>query len=469
MNTKDIIAQSTFSMLKGKIDDRILSSLKSMGFEKPTEIQAKILPHLLIGQDVIGTAKTGSGKTLAFLIPVIEKLVKLKFTPKHGVGCIIISPTRELALQTNEVLQKLLSEIDLSHQLITGGEKKCKETISLQKGVNIIVSTPGRLLDHLQNTEFNFKNLKCLILDEADKLLEAGFEKHIMGILNILPEKRQTALFSATMDNKVKNLAGLALKTSPVQISVQDKFQTTVAGLQQGYFICQMEERIPWLNKMLKKCKKLKVMVFFSSCKSVDFHYEFFKSQRKTSIISIHGKLSQSCRKEAYRKFVEAKKGVLFCTDVAARGLDIPSVDWIVQYDPPTDVKEYIHRVGRTARGLNNTGNAVILLRTEEEGFIDFLKTKNVFLDKYNFEKPSSDVLQMLQHLIENNGVMKILARKAYLSFLRCYKKHPMNKFFDINNIDLEAAAKAFGFLHRPHVDFLNIKKKRKHQENSNL
>ncbi|XP_068623851.1 probable ATP-dependent RNA helicase pitchoune isoform X2 [Battus philenor] len=415
MNTKDIIAQSTFSMLKGKIDDRILSSLKSMGFEKPTEIQAKILPHLLIGQDVIGTAKTGSGKTLAFLIPVIEKLVKLKFTPKHGVGCIIISPTRELALQTNEVLQKLLSEIDLSHQLITGGEKKCKETISLQK------------------------------------------------------EKRQTALFSATMDNKVKNLAGLALKTSPVQISVQDKFQTTVAGLQQGYFICQMEERIPWLNKMLKKCKKLKVMVFFSSCKSVDFHYEFFKSQRKTSIISIHGKLSQSCRKEAYRKFVEAKKGVLFCTDVAARGLDIPSVDWIVQYDPPTDVKEYIHRVGRTARGLNNTGNAVILLRTEEEGFIDFLKTKNVFLDKYNFEKPSSDVLQMLQHLIENNGVMKILARKAYLSFLRCYKKHPMNKFFDINNIDLEAAAKAFGFLHRPHVDFLNIKKKRKHQENSNL
>ncbi|XP_014367744.2 probable ATP-dependent RNA helicase pitchoune [Papilio machaon] len=460
MDTGDIIAQSTFAMLKGKIDCRILDTLKLMGFEKPTEIQAKILPQLLLGKDLIGAAKTGSGKTLAFLIPVVENLLRLQFTAKHGVGCVIISPTRELALQTYEVLKKLLAAIDLPHILIVGGVKKHKEIKLLQKGANIVVSTPGRLLDHLQNTEFNLKNMKCLILDEADKLLEAGFEKHIAGIIKLIPEDRQTALFSATIDDKIKNLARLSMKSSPVLISVQDNVRTTVNGLQQGYFICPIEERIPWLHKMLKKSKKLKVMVFFSSCKSVDFHYEFFKCHCKAPVISIHGKLSQANRKEAYRSFVEAKTGVLFCTDVAARGLDIPHVDWIVQYDPPTDIKEYIHRVGRTARGSNTTGNAVILLRLEEEEFVNFLKTKRVYLDKYNFDVPSSDVIQMLQNLIKDNGVMRTLSRKAYLSFLRCYKKHPLRKFFDINNMDLDAAAKGFGFTERPHIDFLNNKKK---------
>ncbi|CAG5046594.1 unnamed protein product [Parnassius apollo] len=460
MNTEDIVTQSTFSMLDGKIDSRLLESIKLMGFKKPTKIQAISLPHLLLGKDLIGAAKTGSGKTIAFLLPVIQNLLKLKYTRKHGVGCIIINPTRELALQTYEVLRKLLTKIDLSYALIVGGEKKHKEMLSLQKGVNIIVATPGRLLDHLEHTQkFNFKNLKCLILDEADKLLEAGFEKHLVGIIKLLPENRQTALFSATIDDKIRNLARLALKSSPILISIQNHVQTTVAGLQQGYFICPIEERINWLHKMLKKCKKLKVMVFFSSCKSVDFHYEFFKTHCKAPVISIHGKLSQSKRKEAYRSFVDVQRGALFCTDVAARGLDIPHVDWIVQYDPPTDVKEYIHRVGRTARGMNTTGNAVIILRPEEEEFINFLKTKKVYLDKYNFEKPSRDVLEMLQDLITNNGVMKMLARKAFLSFLRCYKKHPLHKFFDINKLDLELAAKGFGFLETPHVDFLNNKK----------
>ncbi|CAH2040603.1 unnamed protein product, partial [Iphiclides podalirius] len=282
---------------------------------------------------------------------------------------------------------------------------------------------------------------------------------HIAGIIKLLPATRQTALFSATIDDKVKNLARLALNNNPILISIQDKVNTTVAGLQQGYFICPIEERISWLHKMLRKSKKLKVMVFFSSCKSVDFHYEFFKLLCKTSLLSIHGKQSQFKRKETYRNFVEAKMGVLFCTDVAARGLDIPFVDWVVQFDPPTDVKEYIHRVGRTARGINTTGNAVLLLRPEEETFIDFLKNKKIYLDKYNFEKPTERIMLKLQDLIKTNGVMKILARKAYLSFLRCYKKHLLSKFFDIDKMDLELAAKAFGFLETPHVDFCNKKK----------
>ncbi|CAG4945207.1 unnamed protein product [Colias eurytheme] len=462
MNVDDIISRSTFSMLEGKIDSRIISSIGKMGFDKPTAIQAKVLPHMLLGLDVIAAAKTGSGKTLAFLIPLINSLLKCNFNKKLGTGCFIISPTRELALQTYEILKKLLVNINLSHALIVGGVKKNKELLSLQQGVNIVVGTPGRILDHLENTkEFNCKNLKCLILDEADKLLEAGFEKHIKGIIKLLPKKRQTGLFSATIDDRVRNLASLVLRENPILISVTDEKQSTVRGLQQGYFICPVEKRIPWLFKMLKKAKKLKLLVFFSSCKSVDFHYEFFRVHCKAPVLSIHGKLSQSKRKEAFQNFVEAKSGVLFCTNVAARGLDIPAVDWVVQFDPPTDVKEYIHRVGRTARGLNNTGNAVIVLRPEEENFVEFLKKEKVYLDKYTFESPQDDVQEMLEDLIQNNGVIRLLARKAYLSFLRCYKKHPLSKVFNINNLDLKLAAKSFGFLEQPHVDFLNNKPKK--------
>nr|XP_021193908.2 ATP-dependent RNA helicase DDX18 [Helicoverpa armigera] len=460
MDVDEIISQSSFSMLKGKVDGRILKALTSMGLEKPTRIQAEVLPHLLQGKDLIGAAKTGSGKTLAFLIPVVDTLIKLGWSAKSGTGCVILSPTRELALQTFDVLKKLLVQINLSHCLIVGGEKRAKDVIKLKKGANIIVSTPGRLLDHLQGTEnFNCDKLKCLVLDEADKLLEAGFKKHITGIINLLPTKRQTVLFSATMGENVKNLASLAMRTDPVIISVTDNKTSTVSGLQQGYYICPVEKRISWLYKMLKKSKKLKVMVFFSSCKSVDFHYEFFGEHCKANVLSIHGQQSQARRKEAYHSFIEAQNGVLFCTDVAARGLDIPSVDWIVQYDPPSDPKEYIHRVGRTARGLNNKGNAVILLRPEEKNFIEFLQKEKVFLDKYSFGDPPDEVQEMLENLIASNGVMKTLARKAYLSFLRCYKTHPLKKIFDINSLDLKLAAKAFGFLEQPHVDFLTKKK----------
>ncbi|XP_041988932.1 ATP-dependent RNA helicase DDX18-like [Aricia agestis] len=462
MSIEDLITETSFAKLKGKIDDRLLESLLEHGFERPTRIQFQVLPHMLLGRDLIGAAETGSGKTLAFLIPTIENLLKCGMKRKDGMGCLIISPARELSLQIYEVLKKLLTHIDLSHILLVGGEKKLKEVACLKKGVNIVVGTPGRLLDHIQNTTLFCGNLKHLILDEADKLLESGFEKHLTGILKKLPKKRQTALFSATIDEKVQNLARVALKPDATIVSVKNDKQPTATRLQQGYFLCPIEKRICWLYKMLKKCKKFKVMVFFSSCKSVDYHYEFFKVHCKAPVLSIHGKQSQPRRKETYQNFVDAEKGVLFCTDVAARGLDIPAVNWIIQFDPPTDIKDYIHRVGRTARGLSSVGNAVILLRPEEEVFIDYLKREKVYLDKYNFDEPSGEVQDMLENLISRDGTLKVLARKAYLSYLRCYKKHPLCKIFNIKNMDLKLAAKGFGFLEQPHVDFLKTTKHQK-------
>ncbi|CDJ53708.1 ATP-dependent RNA helicase, putative [Eimeria brunetti] len=331
------------------ICEPVKNALKEMKMEKLTEIQAKAIPRLLEGKDVLGAAKTGSGKTLAFLVPALELLYAVKFLPRNGAGVIILSPTRELSLQIYEVALDLARFLPQTIGLVMGGANRKHEADKLSKGVNVLVATPGRLLDHMQNTRgFVYKNLLSLVIDEADRILEIGFEEEVNAILSLLPKQRQTCLFSATQTAKVADLARLSLK-KPVLVQVQNSV-ATVAGLQQGYVICPAEQRFLLLFTFLKKNKDKKIMVFFSSCMSVRFHDELF-NYIDLPTTCIHGKKKQAARMTTYYEFCEAEKGILLCTDVAARGLDIPKVDWIVQVDPPDDPREYIHRVGRTARG----------------------------------------------------------------------------------------------------------------------
>lgn len=249
-----------------------------MGFETMTEIQAKSIAPLLDGRDLVGAAKTGSGKTLAFLIPAVELIKKLKFMPRNGTGIIIISPTRELSMQTFGVLKELMAHHNHTYGLIMGGANRTVEAEKLAKGINIVVATPGRLLDHLQNTpEFLYKNLQCLIIDEVDRILEIGFEEDLKQIVNLLPKRRQTMLFSATQTDKIDALTKLALKKEPIYVGVDDNKETaTVTGLEQGYIVCPSEKRLLVLFTFLKKNRKKKVMVFFSSCMSVKYHHELF-------------------------------------------------------------------------------------------------------------------------------------------------------------------------------------------------
>nr|CAH7728303.1 unnamed protein product [Callosobruchus chinensis] len=330
-----------------------------MGFTTMTEIQARSIPPLLEGRDLVGSAKTGSGKTLAFLVPSVELIYKLKFMPRNGTGVIIISPTRELSMQTFGVLKELMKYHHHTYGLVMGGTARQTEAQKLSKGINILVATPGRLLDHLQNTpDFLYKNLQCLVIDEADRILEVGFEEEMKQIINLLPSKRrQTMLFSATQNKKTDALTALALKKEPVYVGVDDsKAEATVSGLEQGYVVCPSEKRLLILFTFLKKNRKKKVMVFFSSCMSVKYHHELF-NYIDLPVMCIHGKQKQTKRTTTFFQFCNAETGILLCTDVAARGLDIPAVDWIVQYDPPDDPKEYIHRVGRTARGEGKLKN----------------------------------------------------------------------------------------------------------------
>ena len=254
------------------IAEKIKEALKKMGFSMMTEIQSKSIPECLAGSDIVASAKTGSGKTLAFLIPMLELLNRIQFTRKQGTGAIIISPTRELSLQIYGVLRDLIeyAEYPQTHGLIMGGANRRAESDKLVKGVNILVATPGRLLDHLANTKgFVYSKLQILVIDEADRILEQGFEEDMHQIIKLLPTNRQTILFSATQTRKVEDLARLSMKPDPIYVGVHDDARiATVEGLQQGYVVCPAEKRFMLLYSFLKKNKNKKVMVrnVFSSC-----------------------------------------------------------------------------------------------------------------------------------------------------------------------------------------------------------
>ncbi|CAI2182327.1 8449_t:CDS:2 [Funneliformis geosporum] len=371
-----------------KISESTKKAIKEMGFTRMTEVQARTIPPLMAGRDVIGAAKTGSGKTLAFLIPAIEILHKLKFKPRNGTGVIVISPTRELALQILGVAKELLQYHQQTFGIVMGGANRPAEVQKITKGVNLLIATPGRLLDHLQNTKgFIYKNLKALVIDEADRILEIGFEDEMKQIIKLLPkENRQSMLFSATQTTKVEDLVRISLRQGPIYINVDEKKETaTVDGLVQGYVVCD-------------------------------------------------------------------KHGILLCTDVAARGLDIPAVDWIIQYDPPDDPRDYIHRVGRTARA-GGQGKSLLFLLPNELGFLRYLKHAKVPLNEYQFPANKiANVQSQLEKLVEKNYYLHESARDGFRSYLMSYTSYSLKSIFNVNNLDLQKVGKAFGFKVPPKV-----------------
>ena len=352
------------------LSSKTMQAIEDMKFEDMTEIQQRGIPPLLAGRDVLGAAKTGSGKTLAFLIPAVEMLSALRFKPRNGTdhkgnhriiwvdkhigtGVIVVSPTRELALQIFGVARELLAHHTQTYGIVIGGANRRAEVEKLAKGVNLLIATPGRLLDHLQNTQgFIYKNIKALIIDEADRILEVGFEDEMKQIVKILPkevtyhshaydqcrtnarlvcrkllmfgfQERQTMLFSATQTTKVEDLARISLRPGPLYVNVDhEKEHSTVEGLEQGYVICDSDKRFLLLFSFLKRNLKKKILVFLSSCACVDYHSELL-NYIDLPVLALHGKMKQQKRTNTFFEFCNAKQGTLICTDVAARGLDV--------------------------------------------------------------------------------------------------------------------------------------------------
>ncbi|KAI0202613.1 P-loop containing nucleoside triphosphate hydrolase protein [Astrocystis sublimbata] len=445
----------TFAELK--LSERTMQAItEDLKFETMTPIQRRAIPPLLAGRDVLGAAKTGSGKTLSFLIPAIEMLHSLRYKPRNGTGVIIVSPTRELALQIFQVATELMKHHSQTYGIVIGGANRRAEADKLGKGINLLVATPGRLLDHLQNTQgFVYKNLRTLVIDEADRILEVGFEDEMRQIIKVLPnENRQTALFSATQTTKVEDLARISLRPGPLYINVDEaKEHSTVEGLEQGYVVCEADKRFLLLFSFLKKNIKKKIIVFLSSCNSVKYYAELL-NYIDLPCLDLHGKQKQQKRTSTFFSFVNAKSGILICTDVAARGLDIPAVDFIVQLDPPDEPKEYIHRVGRTARGTGTKGRSLLFLQPSEIGFLSHLKAARVPVVEYDFPaKKILNIQSQLEKLINSNYYLNQSAKEGYRAYLHAYASHSLRTVFDINKLDLAKVAKSFGFAVPPRID----------------
>jgi len=280
-----------------------------------------------------------------------------------------------------------------------------------------------------------------------------GFEEEMHKIIKLLPQERQTLLFSATQTTKVEDLARVSLKGAPLYINVDEtKDVATAEGLEQGYVVCPSDHRFLLLFTFLKKNIKKKIIVFLSSCNSVKYHAELL-NYIDIPVLDLHGRQKQQKRTNTFFEFINAKTGILLCTDVAARGLDIPEVDWIVQFDPPDDPREYIHRVGRTARA-GGSGKALLFLLPTELGFLRYLKQAKVPLNEYEFPmKKVANVQSQLEKLTEKNYYLRGSALNGYRSYLQSYASHSLKNIFDVNVLDLQKVAKAFGFTVPPNVN----------------
>jgi ATP-dependent RNA helicase DDX10/DBP4 len=436
-----------------------------------TDVQSRAIPLALQGHDILGAAKTGSGKTLSFLIPVLENLYRLQHVGADaGLGALILSPTRELAIQIFDVLRKIGKHGHMfAAGLLIGGKSLESEKEALTR-MNIVVATPGRMLQHLSQTAaFQVDDLKMLVLDEADRILDMGFQKDVDAIVEYLPKERQTMLFSATQSRKVSDLARLSLQDPEyVSVHAEDK-SATPKGLTQNYIICPIEEKMNTLWSFLQASKKSKILCFFSSAKTVRFVYESFRHmQPGIPLLHIHGRQKQGARLDTTAKFSAAKNSCLFATDVAARGLDFPAVDFVIQVDCPDDVDTYIHRVGRTAR-YNREGRGVLFLApSEEEGMLKRLEQKKVPVELINVrQKKKTSITEQLQNMNFKDASIKYLGQKAFMTHVKSLYLQKDKTVFKLKEYNLEAYAASLGLPGAPRIKFLqNDDSKAKKQAN---
>ncbi|KAJ6593843.1 P-loop containing nucleoside triphosphate hydrolase protein [Mycena capillaripes] len=335
--------------------DPLLEALEQVNYTTPTEIQVEALPHALEGRDIIGVASTGSGKTAAFALPILQKLWE---DPKGLFACIM-APTRELAFQISQQFEALGSSMGVRSAVIVGGVETIAQSVALAKRPHIVVATPGRLLWHLENTKgFSLKGIKFLVLDEADRLLDMDFGPVIDRILKLVPTERTTYLFSATMTSKVAKLQRASL-SNPVKVEVSTKYQT-VSTLLQYYLFMPLQDKDTYLVSLANSLAQNSMIIFTRTVHDAGRICIILRTLGLPAV-PLHGQLSQSQRLGALGKFKSGSRKVLVATDIASRGLDIPSVDVVINFDIPTHSKDYIHRVGRTARA-GRAGKSITLV-----------------------------------------------------------------------------------------------------------
>ncbi|PLY13249.1 MAG: ATP-dependent RNA helicase RhlE, partial [Sulfurimonas sp.] len=342
-------------------------AIKEQGYSEPTPIQKEAIPVILNGRDILAGAQTGTGKTAGFTLPLLELLNKTKpIKTKQKIRALILTPTRELAAQVGESVEVYGKYLPFKSAVIFGGVKINPQLIKLKKGVDIVVATPGRLLDHISQKNIDLRDVEFLILDEADRMLDMGFINDIKKILAILPKQKQTLLFSATYSDEIKKLSDKLLKT-PALIEVARRNTTGQAIKQSVYPVDQVRKR-ELLTHLIKEGKWKQVLVFTRTKHGAN-RLSGQLEKDGVSAVAIHGNKSQNARTKALADFKKGEVRVLVATDIAARGIDIDQLPHVINYELPNVSEDYVHRIGRTGRA-GNEGEAISLVCIDEHEYL---------------------------------------------------------------------------------------------------
>jgi len=359
-----------------RISPDIKKSLENLGFRRPTDIQYKAITPILKGDDVLAIAQTGTGKTAAFAIPVIDIIHQLKPSSRSEyIYCLVMVPTRELALQLTEVFQTIGRHTRVKTACVFGGVDQDPQISTLKSGVDILIATPGRMFDLVSQGHILLDKIQILVLDEADHMLALGFINDIRQLIHHLPKNRQTLFFSATISPEIKELA-YSLTTNPIRIEISPK-NPVAKNVTHSVAMIGMDDKRFFLERLVKEHPDSKILVFVRTKVRAE---RVFKAMERVEIetVTIHGDKEQKDRIDVLNRFKSGEVKILIATDVSARGIDIPDVDYVINYDLPEVAENYVHRVGRTGRGIRK-GLAVSFCSPEEKSILDEIET---FLDQ---------------------------------------------------------------------------------------
>ena len=392
------------------LSKKLLRAISDEGYDTPTPVQAQCIPLLLDGKDVLGVAQTGTGKTAAFALPVLQKILEKNISHKRQIRALILSPTRELAAQIDERFSVYSKYIDMRHKVIFGGVSQKPQVQSLRKGIDVLVATPGRLLDLMQQGHIHLNNVEFFVLDEADRMLDMGFIRDIKKILKILPKKRQNLLFSATMPTSIANLANSFLNDAQM-VDLSPK-EITVERIEQSILFVRKEDKRKLIVNMIKENNVKKGIVFTRTKHGAN---RLVKQLDKAGIeaLAIHGNKSQGARTKALEKFKLGNVPLLVATDIASRGIDVEGVTHVFNFDLPNEPESYVHRIGRTARA-GKSGVAFAFCDDSESGYLvgiqNLIGKKIPVIDDHSFHfenaipKPGQKAGKIKENKNNNNS-----------------------------------------------------------------
>ncbi|GBE40311.1 MAG TPA: DEAD/DEAH box helicase [Nitrospirae bacterium] len=419
---------------KYHISSAIKRNLSQLGFIRTTNIQFKAIPSILNGEDVLAIAQTGTGKTAAFAIPIINKIDSYKSSKRsYGIKCIVLAPTRELSLQIGEVFKSLANHTKVKTFALCGGVEQDPQIKKLQDGIDILIATPGRMFDLINQGFIRLENVNTLVLDEADHMLDLGFINDIRSVKNKLTREHQTLFFSATINKDIKKLAFSQVKKSAIRIQIAPEDPVSKNVSHYVMFV-EMDDKRFFLERFIKEHTDSKVIVFVRTRVRAE---RVAKAMEKFGIstVTIHGARDQSDRADVMRMFKGGECSILIATDVSARGIDIPDVNYVINYDLPDKPENYVHRVGRTGRGVNK-GDALSFCSKSEQELLEEIQqfiTKDIEVIKvtkqdYSFTVAPPKEVETIQELINEYENLTKKKRKKKTSAKKGQKKAKKRK-----------------------------------------